>query len=240
MFTKATGVQAFRAQRPSTRDGLQRLQPVLAPCQPPRAGRPQPVSSWLQVQSCVLGSRSTPGPANLSSIACLLLAPSFSPVSPHPPSWFWSGPPLNCGSDGKASACNAGDSGSIPGLGRSPGGGNGYPLQYSSLESPMDRAWWATYSLWGRKESDTTERLSPSLLSPSFFIHLPALPLSQPSAARTMLLDNLKSIVSFLFPYKALFLFSYILFFFFLKHDLPDLANRSQAGGVWGMGLGPA
>ena len=69
---------------------------------------------------------------------------------------------------GKESACNAEateDSGLIPGLGRSPGGGNGYPLQYSSLESPMDRAWWATYSLWGRKESDTTERLSPSLLS---------------------------------------------------------------------------
>ena len=108
---------------------------------------------------CVLGSRSTPGPTDLSSVACLLLAPSFSPVSPHPPSGFWSGPPLHCGSDGKASACNAGDSGSIPGLGRSPGGGNGYPLQYSSLESPMDRAWWATYSPWGRKELDMAEQL---------------------------------------------------------------------------------
>ena len=42
------------------------------------------------------------------------------------------------GSDGKASAYNAGDPGSIPGLGRSPGEGNGNPLQYSSLENPMD------------------------------------------------------------------------------------------------------
>ena len=48
------------------------------------------------------------------------------------------------GSDGKASACNEGDLGSIPGLGRSPGEGNGNPLQYSCLENPMDRrAWWA-------------------------------------------------------------------------------------------------
>ena len=41
-------------------------------------------------------------------------------------------------SDGKASVCNAGDPGSIPGLGRSPGEGNGGPLQYSCLENPMD------------------------------------------------------------------------------------------------------
>ena len=49
------------------------------------------------------------------------------------------------GSDGKESACNAGDQGSVPGLGRSPGGGNGNPLQYSCLEDSMDRgAWRAT------------------------------------------------------------------------------------------------
>ena len=48
------------------------------------------------------------------------------------------------GSEVKASACNAGDLGSIPGLGRSPGEGNGNPLQYSCLENSMDRgAWWA-------------------------------------------------------------------------------------------------
>ena len=49
------------------------------------------------------------------------------------------------GSEVKASACNVGDLGSIPGLGRSPGEGNGNPLQYSCLENPMGGgAWWAT------------------------------------------------------------------------------------------------
>ena len=49
------------------------------------------------------------------------------------------------GSADKESTCNAGDLGSIPGLGRSPGGGNGNPLQYSCLGNPMDRgAWRAT------------------------------------------------------------------------------------------------
>ena len=46
---------------------------------------------------------------------------------------------------GKESTCQAGDAGSIPGSGRSPGGGNGNLLQYSCLENPMDRGpWWAT------------------------------------------------------------------------------------------------
>ena len=49
------------------------------------------------------------------------------------------------GSDSKESACNARNLGSIPDLGRFPGGGHGNPLQYSCLENPMDRgAWWAT------------------------------------------------------------------------------------------------
>ena len=49
------------------------------------------------------------------------------------------------GSEVKASACNEGDLGSVPGTGRSSGEGNGNPLQYSCLENPMDRgAWWAT------------------------------------------------------------------------------------------------
>ena len=45
-------------------------------------------------------------------------------------------------SDGKESACNVRDLGSVPGLGRSPGGGHGSPLQYSCLENPMDRGTW--------------------------------------------------------------------------------------------------
>ena len=48
------------------------------------------------------------------------------------------------GSEGKASVCNAGDLGSVPGSGRSPREGNGNSLQYSCLENPMDRGtWWA-------------------------------------------------------------------------------------------------
>ena len=46
------------------------------------------------------------------------------------------------GSDGEESACNAGDQGSIPGSGRSPGEGNGNPLQYSWLENSMDGGAW--------------------------------------------------------------------------------------------------
>ena len=48
------------------------------------------------------------------------------------------------GSAGKESTCNVGDQGSIPGLGRFPGGGHGNPLQYSGLENPMDTGAWQT------------------------------------------------------------------------------------------------
>ena len=65
------------------------------------------------------------------------------------------------GSDGKESACNVGDLGSIPGLGRYPGEGNGNPLQYSCLENPID-----VYLQWGHKELDTIEH---SLSFLSFF-----------------------------------------------------------------------
>ena len=86
---------------------------------------------------------------------------------------FWGFPG---GSEVKASASNAGGPGSIPGSGRSPGEGNGNPLQYSCLENPMEGGtWWTvflpgqshacrslvgySYSPRSRKESDTTERL---------------------------------------------------------------------------------
>ena len=81
------------------------------------------------------------------------------------------------GSDGKESACNAGDLDLIPGLGRSPGGGHGNPLQYSCLENPHGQWSLAGYSPWGQKESDMTKRRNTVLdliqengsVSPSLF-----------------------------------------------------------------------
>ena len=62
------------------------------------------------------------------------------------------------GSDGKESACNAGDPGSIPGLERSPGEGNDNPLQYSCLENPHGQRSLVGSSPWGRRELDMTEQ----------------------------------------------------------------------------------
>ena len=63
-------------------------------------------------------------------------------------------------SDGKESACNVGDLGSIPRLGRSPRGGHGNPFQYSCLENPHGQKNLVGSSPWGGKESDMTEQLS--------------------------------------------------------------------------------
>ena len=65
--------------------------------------------------------------------------------------WGFSG-----GSADKESTCNAGDPSLTPGWGRSPGEGNGNPLQYSCLGNPMERGL-VGYSPWGRKESERTE-----------------------------------------------------------------------------------
>ena len=64
------------------------------------------------------------------------------------------------GSDSKVSACNAGNLSSIPGLGRSPGGGHGNPLHYSCLENSHGQRSLVGYSPWGRTESVTTKRLN--------------------------------------------------------------------------------
>ena len=68
------------------------------------------------------------------------------------------------GSDGKESACSEGDLGLFPGLGRSPGGGHGNPLQYSCLENSHGQRSLVGYSLWGLKESDTTKHSQKKLL----------------------------------------------------------------------------
>ena len=67
------------------------------------------------------------------------------------------------GSDGKESAYGTGDLGSVPGLGRSPGGGHAYPLQCSCLENSIERSL-VSYSPWGSKELDMAEPLSLSFL----------------------------------------------------------------------------
>ena len=66
------------------------------------------------------------------------------------------------GSGSEESSCNAGDLGSIHGLGRSPGRGHGNPLYYSCLENPHGQRSLAGYSPQGHKELDVTEQLSPA------------------------------------------------------------------------------
>ena len=74
------------------------------------------------------------------------------------------------GSNRKESAWNAGNPGSVPGLGRPPGEGSGNPLQYSYLEIPWTEEP-GGYSSWGHHESDTTEQLALSLgSSRSFYL----------------------------------------------------------------------
>ena len=67
-----------------------------------------------------------------------------------------------CGSDGKETACNVGDSGLIPGLGRSLGEGNDNPLHYSCLKNSMDRGpWWAIVLGVSRVEHDSATKPPP-------------------------------------------------------------------------------
>ena len=104
----------------------------------------EPRSPTLQADSLPLVPPGNPG---TSSHLAKILQVSFS--------FYFDRMGFPGGSAGKESACNAGDLGSIPGLGRSPGEGKGCPLQYSGLENSVG-------SPWGRKELDTTERLSLS------------------------------------------------------------------------------
>ena len=82
---------------------------------------------------------------------------------------------IPCSSDNKEPACNAGDLGCIPGLGRSSGEGNGNSPQNSCLENPMDKGAWPASSPWGHKESDTTEWLTPPPLPPCSALYGPGL-----------------------------------------------------------------
>ena len=99
-----------------------------------------PYFSWLEEKNAKIGKR------NLEIVCVCLVGVNIDIINytnklPH---WL----------RGKESSCNAGnagDSGSIPGSGRSPGGGNGNPLQYSCLENPMDRGAWRSIACRGHK-----------------------------------------------------------------------------------------
>ena len=86
--------------------------------------------------------------------------------------------PLSSGSDGKESACNAGDLGSVLGLWRSPGGGHGKPLQYSCLEKPRGRRSPECYCPWGHKElytlSDQVHTATPRQTTPAQLLRWPS------------------------------------------------------------------
>ena len=84
----------------------------------------------------------TQGDINLSSHSCLCRWKTVI---------FFSPGGFPGGSDGKESACNVGDLGSVSGLGRSPGGGHGNPLQYSCLENPHGQRSPVGYSPWGHR-----------------------------------------------------------------------------------------
>ena len=91
-------------------------------------GDPEKLDIWLKPR-CWAGIQKPRAPAS---------SQSFSVVE-HTGGFMWSLRGFLGGSDGKESACNAGDPGLVPRSGRSPGVGNGNPLQYSCLENPMDR-----------------------------------------------------------------------------------------------------
>ena len=123
---------------------------------------------------------------------------------------------------------NSRDAGSIPGLGRSPGDGNGNVLQYSCLGNHMDRR---RYSSWGCKELDVTEHTPPSLLPAPTPSHTMSLALSschQTSQARKLLW---RKRLSLLFDSKVMWskiCFFKDFFFFFCEPFLKSLLNLLQ------------
>ena len=112
---------------------------------------------------CEAGSRSGGPGKEWWLILCInLTEPWDVQVSGQTYFWvfLWGSLSFPGGSDDKEAACNVGDLDSIPGLGRSPGGEHGNPLQYFCLENPHEQKSLVGYSPWGHKESDMTEWLS--------------------------------------------------------------------------------
>ena len=130
-------------------------------------------------------------------------------------------------SGGKEAACHAGDPGSIPGLGRSPGEGNGNPLQYSCLENPMDRgAWQAT--VHGSQELDKTEQLNHhhhSLFGGTHCSSLPILSFTQKQCPAQLAPASYSSLISYLLPSQKISQVNVL-------HSLEPSA-RSRTSGHW-------
>ena len=116
---------------------------------------------WFHPQTFLIHSLQTPyvSPLPAAFHFCSPFAWCFKMLSLTQSAWLNYSRLLGFpgGSGGKESTCNAGDLGSIPGLGRSAGGGHGNPLQYSCLENPHGQRSLAGCSPWGRQKSDTTE-----------------------------------------------------------------------------------
>ena len=124
------------------------------------------------------------------------------------------------GSDSKESTCNAGDLGLIPGLGRSPGEGNGCPLQYSCLENFMNKEAWRAIG-HGIAESDMTEQLThthndicPSLWHHTDHFHCPKYPLCFTSVFLPTIQPLITSVftVSVVLPFPELCCWSYTIY----------------------------
>ena len=152
-----------------------------------------------------MGTPSSDSSWSMQSILSTLLLGCFSAQGlrwsagsqGHPmPSLFWRSEFCfynSRGLDGKECACNVGDPGSIPGLGRSPGRGHGNPLQYSCLENPMDRGAWKATVHGIAKDLDTTEWLTH--FHNSNHGQTSAFPLSaHPPASPLLLLEELRSL----------------------------------------------
>ena len=120
--------------------------------------------SWLRSPSAVILE-----PPKNKVCHCFHCFPYYLPWSDRTRCHDLSFPNFGCWVLSQLFQCNAGDPGSIPGLGRSPGKGSGNPLQYSSLENPMDREAWLV-SVPGVTELNMTARLTHSMyLMPSIF-----------------------------------------------------------------------
>ena len=143
------------------------------------------------------------------------------------------------GSDEKESACSAGDLGSIPGLGRSLGEGNGYPLQYSCLENSIDRGPWQLQSMGSQSQTWLSNyhfyflKVLCNLTSahPSSSIPLPPWP-TTPSGSTLLIMTMILTLLSFIAVCKTIFHkfseISYKIFYTFIILRFRHLQNLSR------------